>query len=109
MKSVNEITTCLHKAIAILGTEHQLYEFQIMFGILAITWVVYSVILLLLNANTKDRLTYVVTGKLLNAGFFTFLGLYEIDRVSSVLINTWDEKFWFLVFLAGILSISKTK
>jgi len=82
--------------------DFRIYQFQIMFGILAISWAIYSAIFFLMKKKTEDERKLLVTGQLINAGLFTFMGLHEIGRVQSRWTLSWDEKFWFLFGLAGV-------
>jgi len=80
----------------------RIYQFQIMFGILAISWAIYSAVFFLMKKKTEDERKLLVTGQLINAGLFTFMGLHEIGRVQSRWTLSWDEKFWFLFALSGV-------
>lgn len=84
------------------GISNQIHQFHIIFGTFSINWAIFAFVLFLLKINNKEKLKYVVTGKLLNAGCFALLGLYEIDRVKSSWNISWDEKFWFLLLLSGM-------
>ncbi|MFH1360215.1 MAG: hypothetical protein ABIJ41_04160 [Candidatus Omnitrophota bacterium] len=87
------------------GLSIPIYQFQIGFGILLISWTLFSVTLFLLDAESREKVRCLVHGTLINAGFFTFLGLHEIYRVGPHLTAGWDEKFWFLMMLAGVYSL----
>lgn len=79
-----------------------IYQFQLSFSIISISWLLFTVALFLLKAVDKEKLRYIISGVLLNAGFFIFLGLSEIYRIKPHLAIDWDVRFWFLVALGGI-------
>jgi len=78
-------------------------QFKIVFGVLFFSWVIYSLALFILKLKDEEDHKYVRTGILLNAGFFTLIGLYEINRVDrAILPQGMDERFLFLTFLAVV-------
>lgn len=78
------------------------YQFNICFSILTISWILFSAALLLLKPDNRLRLTCLVSSALLNGGFYVFFSLYEIHRLKYYVNLTWDVRFWFLIIAAGL-------
>ncbi len=78
------------------------YQFHLSFGILLISWLLFTIALFLLKADDVNKLKYTASGVLLNGGFFIFLGLSAIYRVRPHLDIAWDVRFWFLIALTGV-------
>jgi len=77
------------------------FEFQLSMALLLISWLVFSKTLLFFPER-KDQPQLLVTADILNAGFFTMMGLYNIYRARPNLTMSWDPRFWFLIVFAGI-------
>lgn len=78
------------------------YQFQLCFSLLSITWILFTLALFLLKVGDPQKLKYIVGGILLNSAFFIFLGLAELYRVKPHLQINWDIRFWFLILLSVI-------
>ncbi len=88
--------------LAAKQTTIPIYQFQIAFGIILVSWTVFNLPLFLLEFDTAEKRRHLVFGNLLNAGFFTVLGLQSLYRVAPHLPNGWDTKFVFLLVLSII-------
>jgi len=80
----------------------EVYQFQIIFSILAISWAIYSLVFLLMKQKNEEEGKLLVTSQLLNAGLFTSMGFTQIAQVKSKLSFVWDERSWLLIILAGM-------
>jgi len=76
------------------------YQFHLSFGILFSSWLLFTLALFGLKSENKENSGYLLSGVLLNAIFFTFLGLSELYKVRPHLDFSWDIRFWFLIGLA---------
>jgi len=76
------------------------YQFHLSFGVLFMGWLLFTLALFGLKPENKEKSGYLLSGVLLNAVFFAFLGLSELYRVRPHLDLFWDVRFWFLIGLA---------
>src|SRR3989338_5027327 len=79
-----------------------MYQFQLSFGIIFLSWALFSGGLLLTKIEGPERLRYVLGGVLLNAAFFVSLGLHELYKINKQLTLSWDVRFWFLIAAAAV-------
>ena len=86
-------------------TSIPIYQFQLGFGILFLSWVLFSLAFVLFKPGDKERLRYIVSGTLVNAVFFTFLGLKEVVGVEPHLVIAWDARLGFLFGLSFLYLI----
>ncbi|MCA9402018.1 MAG: DUF2339 domain-containing protein, partial [Candidatus Omnitrophica bacterium] len=78
-------------------------SFTILFTILALTWMIYQMVLFILKADSKEKIGLWITAFLLNAGMFVTLGLRELHlRSLKLSAGAIDEPFWFTLVLAGL-------
>ncbi|MCK5214082.1 MAG: DUF2339 domain-containing protein [Candidatus Omnitrophica bacterium] len=84
------------------GVNIHMYQFQIVFGVLLVSWIIYLAVLLLMKEKEAKHQGSIVAGSLINAGFFSGLGLYELNRFSSSWQITGDERFYFLSALTAV-------
>lgn len=75
--------------------------FYIEFSILFVSWLAFSITLLLFKKIENEEYPFQVSAGLMNAGAFTVLGLLAIDLGSERLNLPFDEKFWFFMALSG--------
>ena len=83
-------------------TALSIYQFQLSFGILFLSWALFSWGLFLIKIEEKEKLRYILGGVLLNAVFFVFLGLNELYKINKQLTLSWDVQFWFLMAAAFV-------
>ncbi|HAH19961.1 MAG: hypothetical protein A2Y00_09055 [Omnitrophica WOR_2 bacterium GWF2_43_52] len=85
------------------------YQFFLSFGILSVSWLLFSSALFLLKVDNEKQLRAAVTGALCNAAFFVILGLSAIEYVRPHLAISpalsKDACFWFLIGLSGIYAL----
>ncbi|MFC1594628.1 DUF2339 domain-containing protein [Candidatus Omnitrophota bacterium] len=78
-----------------------IYKFQLGFGIIGISWILFTLVLFFMKLEDgKQRLRYIVAGILCNAGYFALLGSFELSRVRRHLAFDGDVRFWFLAVAA---------
>ena len=79
------------------------YQFQLCFGILTVSWVLFTMALFLLKPGDNNvKLKNLVACTLLNSGFYVLLALSELYKVRPHLDMSWDIRSWFLIVLAGL-------
>ncbi len=78
-------------------------QFQLGFGILLLSWLIYAIALLRLPGEQEEQDRYLAVGVSLNAFFFCFLGLGELYGVRTHLHLAGDIR---LLFLAGLAASS---
>ncbi|MBU2043850.1 MAG: DUF2339 domain-containing protein [Candidatus Omnitrophica bacterium] len=78
------------------------YEFQLGFSIVFASWLIFLITQFFLKPDSKERLGIIVTGILVNAAFFVFLGMSLLYKVKPHLDWTLNIVFWFLMILGAV-------
>ena len=78
------------------------YEFQLGFGIVFTSWLIFLITQLFLKPDNKQRLRIVTASILVNAAFFAFLGTSLLYKLNPYLGWSLDIVFWFLTISCAI-------